>query len=375
MAGKRDYYEVLGVERSATVEVVTQAYRKLAMKYHPDRNHGDRDAEEKFKEAAEAYDVLRDQEKRARYDRYGHAGLGGAGGPNFGSPRDIFDHFGDLFGDLFGGGRAGPQAGRSIQVGVEIDLAEAFRGVRKTITIPREELCNDCGGSGAKRGSRPATCQRCGGRGAVVMQQGFFRVQNTCRACGGTGKIVTDPCSGCQGRGRIQARRTIDIDIPPGVDTGMKVRHAGEGEAGDPGTPRGDLLVAVRVREHSLFHRDGNHLVCQVPVTFSQAALGAEIEVPSIDGPMAMPLPKGTQSGEVLRVPRRGMPDVHGGRRGDLLVQVIVETPKTLTKRQEELLREMAELECRNVQPARKGFLDKLKDFFSGEAAPAAQAE
>jgi molecular chaperone DnaJ len=376
MAGKRDYYEVLGVERSATVEVVTQAYRKLAMKFHPDRNHGDRDAEEKFKEAAEAYDVLRDQDKRARYDRYGHAGLGGAGGANFGSPRDIFDHFGDLFGDLFGGGgRGGPQAGRSIQVGIEIDLGEAYRGVRKTVTIPREELCNDCSGSGSKRGSRPATCQRCGGRGAVVMQQGFFRVQNACRACGGSGRIVTDPCTGCQGRGRIQARRSIDIDIPPGVDTGMKVRHAGEGEAGDPGTPRGDLLVAVRVREHALFHRDGNHLVCQVPVTFSQAALGADIDVPSLDGAMTMPLPKGTQSGEVLRVPRRGMPDVHGGRRGDLLVQVIVETPKTLTKRQEELLREMAELECRNVQPARKGFLDKLKEFFSGEAAEAARAE
>jgi molecular chaperone DnaJ len=369
MATKRCYYEVLGVEKSASVEIITKSYRSLAMKYHPDRNVGDDDAESKFKEAAEAYEVLRDPDKRARYDRYGHAGLDGfGGGPHFNSARDVFDLFGDLLGDFFGGGhRGGPQAGRSIQIGIEIDLAEAYRGCKKSITVPREENCTDCQGSGTKRGSKPATCQRCGGRGAVVIQQGVFRMQQTCRGCGGRGQIITDPCATCQGQGRVRVRRTLEINIPPGVDTGIKVRHPGEGEAGGQGAPRGDLFVAIRVRDHALFHRDGNHLVCRVPVTISQAALGAEIEVPSLDGATTMPLPRGTQSGDVHRIPGRGMPDVHGGRRGDLLVQVLVETPKTLTKRQEELFREMAEIDKKHVSPERKSFLEKLKEFFSGD--------
>lgn len=368
MASQRDYYEVLGVERTATVDEIKRSYRSLAMKYHPDRNGGDAEAEERFKEVAAAYQILSDGDKRERYDRYGHAGLEGGGGPDFGG-QNPFDLFGDLLGDFFGGGarRGGPQPGRSIQVVVDIDLAEAYRGSTKQVTIPREEACNECGGSGARKGTRPATCQRCGGRGAVVMQQGFFRVQQSCRACGGRGQVVTDPCGQCRGAGRVKVQRTLEVQIPPGVDTGMKIRHQGEGEVGAPGMPRGDLLVAVRVKDHALFHRDGNHLVCQVPVTFSQAALGAEVEVPTLDGKVNTPLAKGTQSGEVLRIPGKGMPDVHGGRRGDLLVQVTVETPRVLSKRQEELFRELAELDHKHVSPERKSFLEKLKNFFSGE--------
>lgn len=374
MAGKRDYYEVLGVERTAKLDVITKSYRSLAMKYHPDRNVGDAGAEDKFKEAAEAYDVLRDENKRARYDRYGHAGLEGMGGPHFQDVRSVFDLFGDIFGDFFGGGqRGGPQPGRNLQVQVDIDLVEAFRGARKTLTIPRDEPCGDCRGSGAKKGSKPATCRRCNGQGVVVQAQGFFRVQQACRACGGRGAVITDPCGTCQGNGRVRVRRTVEVTIPAGVDTGMRVRQAGQGEAGEPGAPAGDLLLAVRIREHTLFQREGTHLLCQVPITFSQAVLGAEIDIPTLNGRIKYPLPRGTQSHEVLRLHGRGMPDVHTGRPGDLLVQVVLETPKSLTKRQHELFRELAEVDQKEVSPARKGFLDKLKVFFSGESGEPAE--
>jgi molecular chaperone DnaJ len=368
MAGmKRDYYEVLEIERGADGDSVTRAYRRMAMKYHPDRNGGDKDAEDKFKEAAEAYDVLRDSDKRARYDRYGHAGLEGFNGaPHFNDARDVFNVFGNLFGDLFGGGqRGGPQPGRDLQYNLEIDLAEAAKGSRKSFTIPREELCPDCSGSGAKRGTRPASCRRCDGHGVVVQRQGFFSVQRTCPGCGGRGAVVTDPCGHCHGAGRMNVRRTIDVNIPPGVDTGIRVRVPGEGEPGDPGAGRGDLFVVIRVREHALFQREGNQLICQVPITVSQAALGAEIDVPTLDGAIKHQLPRGVQSGEVIRVSGRGMPNIRGGRKGDLLVQVVVETPRTLTKRQEELFRELAEIEKKHVSPERKGFLEKLKQFFS----------
>jgi molecular chaperone DnaJ len=367
MATKRDFYEILEVSRDADADAITKAYRKLAMRYHPDRNVGDPAAEEKFKEAAAAYDVLRDPDKRARYDRYGHAGLEGMGGaPNFRDAHSVFDMFGNLFGDLFGGGGpGGPQAGRDLQYNLEIDLAEAARGVRRTITIPREELCPECGGGGARKGTRPAACRRCDGQGVVIQRQGFFQVQRTCPGCGGRGAVITDPCPHCHGDGRVTVKRTLDVTIPPGVDTGMRVRLNGEGEAGDPGAPRGDLFVLVHVREHPLFRRDGSHLICQVPVTFSQAALGARIEVPTLDGRLDYDLPRGVQSGDVLRIAWKGLPSVRGGRRGDLLVQVVVETPKNLTARQEELFRELAEIEQKHVSPARKGFLDKLRDFFS----------
>jgi molecular chaperone DnaJ len=369
MAGKRDYYEVLSVSKEATAEEIKRSFRKLAMQYHPDRNVGDKDAEEKFKEAAEAYDVLSDANKRQRYDRYGHAGLEGGNGPSFRDPRSAFeDLFGGIFGDIFGQrGGGGPQAGRDLQVGIEITLLEAARGVTKSITIPREENCPDCHGEGAKPGTRPVACRRCRGQGVVIQGQGFFRIQQTCPGCGGRGAIITDPCETCHGHGRVEVRRTLEVTIPAGVESGNRIRVSGEGEAGEPGAPRGDLYCLIRVREHSIFERDGPHLICRVPITFSQAALGADIEVPTLDGAITYPLPRGTQTGEVLRIHGRGMPSLRGGRAGDLLVQVMVETPQKLTKRQEELLRELAEIDQKHVSPQRKSFLDKLRDLFAGE--------
>lgn len=370
MTSRRDYYEVLGVTKEADDEEIKKAYRKLAMQYHPDRNAGDPEAEVKFKECAQAYEILRDTEKRRRYDRYGHAGLDGAGVPNFNDAQSVFDLFGNIFGfgDGFGGGQPGRQAGRDLKIALEIDLIEAARGCTRTITIPREELCSECSGSGAKRGTQPATCRRCNGQGAVLLSQGFFRVQQTCRACGGRGSVITDPCGNCRGRGRQVMQRTLDVRVRPGVDNGMTLQVSGEGEAGDPGAPRGDLHCVIRVREHSMFQRDGTHLICQVPITFSQAALGADIEVPTLDGKITHAIKRGVQSGDVVRIYGQGMPSLRDGRPGDLLVQVIVETPKQLTKRQEELLRELAELDNKHVSPQRKSFLEKLKELFSPES-------
>jgi molecular chaperone DnaJ len=372
MAGtKRDFYEVLGVVREAGDGDIKVAYRKLAFELHPDRNPGDEEAASRFKEVTEAFEVLRDPNKRARYDRYGHAGLNGIDAPDF-DPRSVFqDLFGGIFGDLFGGGRrGGPQPGRDLQVGLEIDLVEAARGTTKTLTIPREENCPDCGGSGAKRGTRPAECRRCRGQGVVLLSQGIFRLQQTCPGCGGRGSVVTDPCGNCHGHGRVQVTRRVEVAVPAGVDNGMRVVVRGEGEAGELGAPRGDLYCVIRVREHSLFRREGPSLICQVPVTISQAALGAEIEVPTLDGPIKHTLKRGTQGGDVVRVAGRGMPIPRSdgrpsGRSGDLLVQVIVETPRNLTKRQEELFRELAEIDQKNVSPERKSFLEKLKEFFT----------
>jgi molecular chaperone DnaJ len=364
---KRDYYEILGVERNADAEEVKQAYRRLAKQYHPDRNVGDAEAELRFKEAAEAYEILRDPEKRQRYDRYGHAGLEGLNVPHFNDTQSVVDLFGDLFGDFFGQRRRpGPQRGRDHKVEIDLDLVEAARGVKKAVTISREELCGECSGSGCRRGTRPAQCKRCNGRGVVIQSQGFFRVQQHCRGCGGTGNIITDPCSSCGGQGRTMAKRTLEVGVPPGVDTGTALCLSGEGEAGDAGAPRGDLYCLIRVREHPLFQRDGPHLICQVPIAFSQAALGGEFEVPTLDGAITHSLKAGTQSGEVLRIPGHGMPGLRGGRRGDLLVQVVIETPRHLTKRQEELLRELAELEQKNVSPQRRSFMEKVRDFFGG---------
>jgi molecular chaperone DnaJ len=374
MAGKRDYYEILGVAKDASSEEIKRSFRKLAMQYHPDRNVGDKDAEEKFKEAAEAYDVLSDANKRQRFDRYGHAGLEGTNGPSFRDARSAFEElFGGIFGDFFGQrGGGGPHAGRDLQVGIEITLLEAARGVTRSITIPREENCPECRGEGARPGTRPVTCRRCRGQGVVIQGQGFFRIQQTCPGCGGRGAIITDPCEMCHGHGRVEVRQTLPIEIPSGVESGNRLRKPGEGEAGEPGAPRGDLYVLIRVREHSIFERDGPHLICRVPITFSQASLGGEIEVPTLDGPITYPLPRGTQTGEVLRIHGRGMPSLRGGRAGDLLVQVTVETPQGLTKRQEELFRELAEIDQKHVSPQRKSFLEKLRDLFAGDSAEAA---
>jgi molecular chaperone DnaJ len=287
--------------------------------------------------------------------------------PHFNDAQSVFDLFGDLFGDIFGQRRHGPQPGRDLQVAVDIDLVEAARGARKTITVSREEICPDCSGQGSRRGSQPAVCQRCQGRGAVIHTQGFFRLQQTCPRCGGRGHLITDPCPSCRGHGRVEGRRSLEIQIPAGVDNGIRIRFNGEGEAGEPGAPRGDLYCVVRVRDHPFFQRDGANLICHVPITISQAALGAEIEVPTLDGTINYPLRPGTQSGDVLRIPGRGMPPLRGSRTGDLLVQVLVETPRNLTTRQEELYRELAEIEQKHVSPQRKSFLEKVRSFFTTE--------
>ena len=369
MVAKRCYYEILGISREASDDEIKKSYRALAMKYHPDRNSGDDEAAAKFKEAAEAYAVLSDSQKRQTYDRYGHAGLEGMNLPDFGARGEsIFDLFGDIFGDFFGGGRRrGPQPGNDLGYRLDISLAEAFHGCTKTLAFPREENCGDCNGGGARRGSKPANCKHCNGHGVVLTNQGFFRVQQTCRGCGGRGVVITDPCPACSGQGRVRVKRTLEVKIPPGVYTGVQIPIRGEGEAGAPGASRGDLICQIQVEEHPLFKREGDHLICQVPVTISQAALGADIEVPALDGTLTHGLKKGIQSGEAVRIAGKGMPNLRNGRRGDLIAIVVVETPRNLTKRQEELLRELAELDKKHVSPQRKSFFEKIKSLFSPE--------
>jgi molecular chaperone DnaJ len=339
------------------------------MQYHPDRTHGDEEAAHKFKEATEAYDVLSDSQKRDRYDRYGHAGLEGMNMPDFSNADSVFDMFGDLFSDLFGGGgrrQRGPRPGRDLGIAVQIDLLEAARGCKKSLTFPREENCDECSGSGMRKGSKPASCKQCNGHGVVLLSQGFFRVQQTCRACGGSGSTITDPCPRCHGKGRLRVERTLEISIPAGAFTGVQLAARGEGEAGQPGAPRGDLICEIHVREHALFQRDGDDLICQVPITFSQAALGGAIEVPTLEGPAQHTLRRGIQSGDTVRIPGKGMPNLRSKRHGDLIVIALVETPRNLTKRQEELLRELAEIDQKHVSAQRKSFIDKIRDFFTG---------
>ena len=369
MTSKTDFYEVLGVKRDVNDDDLKKAYRALAMKYHPDRNVGDEEAAVKFKEAAEAYAVLSDPQKRQIYDRYGHAGLQGAGMPDFSGGESIFDFFGDILGDFFGGGSRrsrGPRPGDSIGCRLEIDLVEAAKGCTKTLSIPRKEVCNECNGNGSKKGSKPATCRQCQGQGEVLLSQGFFRVRQTCRACGGSGAIIADPCPTCKGRGRMQATRTLEVSVPPGVYSGFRFGLQGEGDAGAPGAPRGDLVVEIQVRDHPLFKRDGDHLICQVPISFSQAALGGEVEIPTLDGTVKHRFKAGMQTGDHDWIRGKGVANLRTGKPGDLLVVVKVETPRTLTKRQEELLRELAQIEMKNVTPERKGFFDKLKEMFTG---------
>lgn len=372
MAQKRDYYEVLGVERTATVEVIKRSYKKLAGKYHPDRNPGDEEAVEKFKECAEAFGVLSDADKRARYDRYGHSGVNGAAGGGFQDVNDIFDAFGDLFGDfgMFGGrrGRAsGARRGANLRAAVTIELAEAAEGTTRTVEIDRRELCDGCDGSGAKPGSKPEPCQYCGGQGQVVQTQGFFRLQTTCPACGGQGQVVRDKCPKCAGSGRQGKRVKLEVKVPAGVDNGMQLCLRGEGEPGPGGGPRGDLYVDLRVKEHPLFQREGRNLLCQIPVTYTQLCLGAEIEIPLIRGRHDLQIPAGTQPDEAFRLSGKGLPDPHGGPRGDLFVHLRLEVPRRLVDRQEELLRELAEEEKSNVSAHRKSFFEKLKDYFVGD--------
>ncbi|GAC1467569.1 MAG: molecular chaperone DnaJ [Isosphaeraceae bacterium] len=370
---KRDYYEVLGVKRDASADEIKKAYRQLAFKNHPDKNPGNAEAESRFKEGAEAYEVLSDQGKRQRYDRYGHAGLDGAGVHNFRNAEDIMSAFGDifgggLFGDIFGQRQRGPRAGQDLLYKLEIDLVEAARGITKPIDLTRQEYCGECNGSGARKGTVATSCNYCGGQGQVVQSRGFFQVATTCPACGGEGVRVTDPCSGCRGTGRINQVAHLKLAVPAGVENGMWLQLRGQGEPGDPGAPRGNLRVQLFVRKHPFFERNRNDLICQVPISFPQAALGADIQVPTLEGPDRLHVTKGTQSGDILKLRGRGMPDVSGRSRGDLHVEVVIETPRHLSQRQEELLRELAEIEHEDVSPRRKSFFEKLRDYFTEEA-------
>ncbi len=371
MPEKACYYEVLGVSRDASTGDIASAYRKLAIKYHPDSHPGDEDATQKFKVAAEAYEVLSDEQKRARYDQYGHAGVD-ANAAQFHSADDILDAFGDMFGggvfgDFFGGGRRGPRVhrGRDIRCQVTLDLEEAARGCTKTVTFQRSRPCRQCDASGAMPGSSRETCRRCGGHGQVVQAAGILRVQTTCPTCHGTGAVISRPCTACKGSGYEAGTVSIDVAIPAGVDDGMRVRLTGEGEPSPDGGTPGDCYCFVSVREHELFHRDGSHLILQLPIAYTQAALGATIQVPTLEGPDNLIIPPGTQSGEVFRMRRRGMPDPHGGPHGDLMVQTYIEVPKKLNAKQQELLRQLAEQEHLDVTPYRRTFLDKLRDYFA----------
>lgn len=372
MASKRDYYEVLGVSRDASSAQLAEAYRKLAMKYHPDRNPGDEAAVEKFKEAAEAFEVLNHEEKRARYDRYGHAGVDG-GAPQFRDVSDIFEAFSDvfgggMFGDLFGAQRGGRRRrvrrGADIRCEVTLDLMEAARGTTKNVEFQRHVACNECHGSGAKPGSQPETCRYCGGRGQVVQSSGIFSVQTTCPSCRGAGKVIRDPCPSCRGSGYVPKTVTREVRIPAGVDSNTRLRLQGEGEPSPDGGPAGDCYCFITVKEHPLFHRDGRDLICQIPISYAQAALGAAIEVPTLDGREELDIPEGTQSGEVFRLRGRGMPDAHLGGTGDLMVQVFIEVPKKLGAEHRRILRELAEVEEVHVSPERKSFFEKIKEYF-----------
>ena len=374
-ATKRDFYEVLGVTREASADDVKKAYRQMALKYHPDRNPGDEEAPKRFKEAAEAYEVLSDPEKRQRYDRYGHAGLNGAAVHDFRSPDDIMSAFSDifgggLFGDLFGNRRRGPRPGPDLLLKLEIELIEAARGTSRPIDVNRQDFCSECNGSGARKGTVATTCNYCGGRGQIVQTRGFFQVATTCPACGGDGVRITDPCPGCRGAGRVPTTVRLQVNVPPGIESGVWLQLRNQGELGDVGAPRGNLRVQVLVRKHPFFERRRNDLYCQVPISYAQAALGAEIDVPTLEGRDRLEVPRGTQSGDVLRLRARGMPDISGRGRGDELVEVVVETPRHLTSRQEELLREFAEIEHEQVSPRRKSFFEKLRDYFTEEAEP-----
>lgn len=381
MASKRDYYEVLGLPRDAAPDHVKKAYKKLALANHPDRNPGNEEAVARFKEASEAFEVLNDPTKRTMYDRYGHAGVSGAnGGAGFSDVEDIFAAFGDLFEGfgLFGGGtrqRSRSRRGSSLRTSITIELVEAANGCSRQLDVQRREYCNTCHGSGAKPGSSPVPCDYCGGAGRVIQSQGFFRVQTTCPACNGTGEIIREKCTDCRGSGMEAKQVQLDVKVPPGVDSGMQLCLRGEGEPGTVGGPRGDLYVDIRVKEHPFFHRDQRNLSCAVPITFSQAALGAELEIPLLDGRHRLVIPSGTQPGEIFRLRGKGMPDPHGSPRGDLLVQVQVEVPKSLDGKQEELIRELAELEKVNVSPHRKTFFETLKEYFAPHEEDSPQPE
>lgn len=369
MNGKRDYYEVLGVNRGTSEEEIKKAYRKLALKYHPDRNPENKDAEERFKELSEAYQVLTDPEKRAQYDQFGHAAFGD-GGPfrgGFDFTSGFEDIFGDIFGEFFGTGtgrRRSRVRGDDLRYNLDITFEEAVFGTEKKIKVPRQGPCDTCRGSGCKPGTSPRSCPTCRGRGQVSFQQGFFNVSRTCTQCRGEGTIISDPCSSCNGQGRVRKFHTLSVKIPSGVDTGSRLKLRGEGESGISGGSGGDLYVDIQVEPHPLFVRDGLDIICEIPIDFIQAALGAEIDVPTLEGKVKMKIPPGTQSGKVFRLKSKGVRDVHGYHQGDQLVRVMVETPTHLTARQKELLKEFAALGGEEVHPLSKGFFEKVRQIF-----------
>ena len=373
---KRDYYEVLGVNRDAGDDEIKKAYRKLAMKHHPDRNPDSKESEEKFKEAKEAYEMLSDAQKKAAYDRYGHAGVDPSmGGNGQGFEGGFADAFGDIFGDLFGGGGGGrggrPNVyrGADLRYNLEISLEEAARGAEKTIRIPTVEECGTCSGSGAKPGTQPKTCPTCSGHGQVRVQQGFFSIQQTCPKCHGSGKIIPDPCRDCSGAGRVKKHKTLEVKIPAGIDEGMRLRHGGHGEPGVNGGPAGDLYVEIHIRKHAVFEREHDDLHCEMPISISTAALGGEIEIPTLEGMARLKIPPETQSGKVFRLRGKGIKNVRSQVHGDLLCHVLVETPVKLTERQKELLREFEEISSGNAtrhNPKAQGWMDKVRDFFGG---------
>lgn len=364
---KRDYYEVLGVQKTASAQELKSAFRKVALQYHPDRNPGDQEAEEKFKEASEAYEVLSDPERRAKYDRFGHSGnpFEGFGGGGF-QGVNINDIFGDIFGEIFGGGRGrrASNRGADLRYNLEISFEEAAFGCRPKVNIPRPRACDVCNGTGSKSGTGPKPCRTCGGQGEVRFTQGFFAVSRPCGDCRGTGEVVADPCGKCRGAGKVPAEETIEVNIPAGVDNGTRVRLTGMGEPGDRGGPPGDLYVTVIVREHPLFQREDYEVFCEVPISFTQAALGAKIDVPTLDGKVKMTVPSGTQSGKVFRLKGKGVPHLHSQQRGDQHVRVIVETPTDLTPKQRELLEKFAELSGEESHPQSKSFFDKVRELF-----------
>ena len=370
---KRDYYEVLGVSKNCSEAELKKAYRRAAQKHHPDRNQDNEGAEDKFKECKEAYEILNDSQKRAAYDQFGHAGVdpsmgGGRGQPGAGGFNDIF---GDVFGDIFGGGRGGGgqrvYRGSDLRYNLELSLEDAVAGTEVKIRIPTQVKCGECDGSGARKGSSPTTCTTCGGHGQVRMQQGFFSVQQACPHCKGNGTIISDPCTTCRGSGRVQERKTLSVKVPAGVDTGDRIRLAGEGEAGESGGPPGDLYVQVQVKDHSIFQREESNLYCEVPISFVTAALGGELEVPTLNGRVNLKIPGETQSGRMFRIRGKGVKQVRGGPVGDLLCKITVETPVNLTRKQKDLLKEFSghvEEGGSRHSPQESSWIDGVKKFF-----------